>query len=50
LTSREEVQKMIEAKNVLAHHPLAAGSYFVFQGFLHGVLITYLSEKELKQT
>lgn len=41
------IDHMIEAKKAGAH-ALAAGSYFVFQGPLRGVLITYLSKKELK--
>ena len=38
---------MIEAKNAGAHG-LAAGTMFVFQGPLKGVLISYLKENELK--
>tara|TARA_B100000767_G_scaffold267869_1_gene287218 strand:+ start:13809 stop:14567 length:759 start_codon:yes stop_codon:yes gene_type:complete len=39
---------MVKGKKAGAH-ALAAGSYFVFQGPLRGVLITYLSKKEIKQ-
>tara|TARA_B110000971_G_C20039698_1_gene516968 strand:- start:3171 stop:3929 length:759 start_codon:yes stop_codon:yes gene_type:complete len=41
------INHMVEAKKAGAH-ALAAGSYFVFQGYLRGVLITYPSAQELK--
>ena len=42
------INHMIEAKRAGAHG-IAAGTMFVFQGDLDGVLITYLSEKEINQ-
>lgn len=42
------ISHMMEAKKAGAHG-LAAGSIFVFQGPLDGVLITYLTEEEIKQ-
>lgn len=48
LGGASNVEDMIAAKEAGAHG-LAAGSLFVFQGPLKGVLITYLSENELNR-